>query len=241
MPRKIRTTTVTTEEQAGESRPPFDKWIRTYLQEMEWNPALENYAYRITVQKYNKEGKPVTDTGKIYEDLHDLPFEIGRRLGSGRYRLYVEIYQEGKKIGFSRILDQEFGYTSEEDPQEEDPQEDDEQLTAAQAIAIEERRFMHEKELKQMEIQKEMFIAAMNAKGSGGGMKASDVIDLIRTGISLANGQLNSNGDGSTEDGDSIMQVLNNPILKSLAGLLTPRTPPAAPAPSVPADPSKTE
>jgi hypothetical protein len=236
MSKKIRTTTVTTEDREADPRPPFDKWIRTYLGEMEWNPALESYAYRITVQKYNKEGKPVTDTGKVYEDLHDLPFEIGRRLGAGRYRLYIEIYQDGKKIGFSRILDQEFGYTSEDpaDPQAEDD-EDPNELTAAQAIAIEERRFMHEKELKSMEIQKEMFIAAMNAKGSGGGMKATDVIELIRTGIALGTGQLNMPADGSPEDPDSIMGILNNPILKTLAGLLAQKIPAAPVAAQPPA------
>lgn len=222
----VRVTTVREEEERQEN--PIPKLVRSYLLDgEEYSDDLRNYQYKINVSKFSRDGRPVAVAGRIYDNLEDLPYQLGSRFGTSRFRLFVNVFDEkNEKVCFVKIEDFSIEWDGEEEPEEGHAVESE---SLAGHLQLEQLRHQNAKELKQMEMNKEMFIAALSAKSSGG-PKLSDLMEVLKTGISLGEGKgvpTESNGES---DGDPLMALANGPLGQLLAAIVTKKMSDAAPS-----------
>lgn len=229
--KKIRTTRVEEEEKKVDSGLP--KLIRSYLIDgEEFNPELKIFQYRIHVYKFDKFGKAVKLSGRIFDDIEQLETDLGTKYGTSDYKLFIEIFDtSGDKVTVCRIENYHIEWSGPEAALEEEPAAvatlDDQISNAVEILTM---KHAHEKELKQMEIQKEMFIAAMNAKNSGG-LKAQDMIELIRTGMDIAAGKQIGGAADVQDDRDplGLAALLQSPVIQQVLANLGSRMPAAPP------------
>ncbi len=218
MSKKTVKTTTTREEEDREINP-IPKLIKSYLFDgEEFADELRNVQFKIHVQRFTRDGRPIPVAGRVYDNLEELPYQLGSRFGSSRFRLIIKAFDgEGAQVAFVRIEDYPIEWDGEEEPEEADHPTTETSL--AGQIELAQLKHNHEKELKQMEMQKEMFVAAINAK-SGGGMKVGDMLELLKTGITLGSGRdlpAETNGDSD----DPLMSIINGPLGQILAKALT--------------------
>lgn len=235
MPKKHTTRVTTVREEQDRPDNPIPKLIRSYLLDGEDFPdELREYQYKITIQKFNRDGRPITVTGRVYDNLEDLPYQLGSRFGTARFKLFiVPTDSEGERKPLVKIEDFPVEWDGE-DPVEDLQEESAGELAAGNLqLQLEQLKHQHAKELKQMEMNKEMFIAAMNAKGGGGGLKVGDILQLLNTGIALGSGRdVSVAGEGDGGGGSDIMGILNGPLGQALVRALMPGpVAPAAPPP----------
>lgn len=228
--KKIRTTRVEEEEKKVDSGLP--RLIRSFLIDgEEFNPELKIFQYRIHVYKFDKLGKPIKLSGRVFDDLEQIEIELGTKYGTSDYKLYIEIFDtNGDKITVCRIENYHIEWTGPPAVLEEEPEEvvtvEDQISNAVEILTM---KHAHEKELKQMEINKEMFIAAMNAKNSGG-LKSGEIIELIRTGMDIAAGKtIGGREDDGQDDKDplNLAGLLNSPVIQQVLANLANRSAPA--------------
>lgn len=191
---------------APERETTLQQVIREYMTSGgEYVDDLKDYQYTITLYQFNKEGRAVRLAGRTFTDLENIHQDIGSlyvKPGTmGRFRAFVTVLdQEGNKIkgGFVRVEDvcvQWDGEPSElEDPEDDDqddaPQKQDQIATLQLQIRLKEMEQAHEMRMKEAELRSQEHIAALNSKGGGGGIKVSEMMQLINHGAAMASGRL---------------------------------------------------
>lgn len=212
-PKKVTKETRITEVEDQQPENPIPQLVREYLNEgSDYPDALRELHYVINVQKYQRDGRAVTVAGRVYEDLEKLPYQLGERFGTSRFKLFIKALDGNEApVAIVKILDYPIEWDGDQDPADreddglEDPDDDEDH-----DIRILEMKHQHEKELKQMELQSQLMITIANAKG-GGGPKMSEMLQLLETGIALGQGrpvpEVTAEGDNG-----SIMKIIDSPL-----------------------------
>lgn len=240
--------TVTTSEEEVEQSNPIPGYIRSYLNEgdEEHLDELRALSYAIKVYQYQKDGRAVLVTGRTYENLETLPYELGAKFGNSRFRVFITASDAANEKTFVRLENFEVIYSGEDDPPEAPEEEEQSDAATELELEIEKLKLIHEHELKlrTMEYNQAVTIAALNSKG-GAGPRTADLVEMLKLGIGLAKGgELPLDDVGENEEGglEGLMKILNSPLGRTLAGALAGlASPPGAPASAAPAAPPEPE
>lgn len=167
----------------------LSKKIRQYITEGgEFPEELLEYMYQVTsIQRWDETNlrwvKLAGRTVETIENLHELIGAVG---GSGRYRLFINVCDdEGVKKTFVRIDEYLVEYVGEKKSSRNDEALD---VTTTMQVQLQREQQAHEIRMREMDNQKEVLIAAMNQKQSGG-IKASEVLTILETGLTIGAGQ----------------------------------------------------
>lgn len=224
-PKKVVKQTIIREEEEQQQDNPVPQLVREYLLEgTDFPEDLRSYRFQIHVQKYTKEGRAVTVTGRVYEDLEKLPYELGQRFGASRYKLFIKVFDTNNEaLPPIKILDFPIEWDGERgsDDDEEVEYEETEEVTSIRELKMLEMKHAHEKEMKQMELQNQLLLAIANSKGGGGGTRTNEIMQFLELGISLGQGKGVPEGDPGMGDGGGLDSVLNHPLGKVLIDAVT--------------------
>lgn len=225
MPRKkIRTTTEVLREE--EVTNPTSRLVRDFIETGVYPDELRDLQFKIDVQKYNREGKPVRIVNAVYDNLEELPDRLGSRFGAGRFRLFVSVLDDqGKKTAFVRIED--FELETATDPADQQVDDDPADAVAqARTTALDLQMLKMQQDhatlMKMMEQNTQIVIAALSQKQSGGSGSLSTVLQAVKVGRDLASGADVTDGDAdlSGDTGQNAMALLNSPIVATLANAI---------------------
>lgn len=242
MPRKkIRTTTevVRTEETSN----PIARHVRDFLESGVFPDELQELQFKIDVQKYNREGKPVRIVNAIFDNLQELPDRLGNRFGAGRFRLFVSVMDDtGKKVAFVRVEDFEVesGDAAAGADQEDQGDQGNGRATAMDLQMLKMQQD-HEMLVRMMDQNTKIVIAALSQKSGGpGGGSLQTLLQAVKIGRDMATGLMpDGDDDAPGRDGDApdgaggVMGLLENPIVQQIVtGILKAGSTPAVPAPA---------
>lgn len=227
--KKIRRTTSTVEEE--EAPNPTTRHVRDFLETGIFPDELRDLQYRIDVQKYNREGKPVKITNAVFNNLEELPDRLGARFGAARFRLFVSVFDEaGKKVAFIRVEDYEVESAGDAPAAgaDRDAEAGDDRKAAAIDLQVLKMQQDHDMLVRMMDANTKIVIAALTAKGGAPGGSLSTLLQAVKVGRDLAGGGAldlgddtgGGGGDGIAGAGGGIMELLSNPIIQKLAGAI---------------------
>lgn len=204
--------------------------VRSFLVDGEEYPEdLHQYQYHIKVQRYGRDGKAKAIVGRIFDNLEQLPDELGGLYGSSRFRLFISVLDSnGEKVkgGFIKVENYEIDWAGDPPEEEQYPEEDEGSSSARVQIEIQKMKQAHELQLEMMRQQTAIVTAALSAKG-GGGPKISEMLSLINTGIQLGLGNTPTPGDDGTGEGDplgGISKIIE--MANTIKGLMPQQHPP---------------
>lgn len=194
---KSRVVTTTEREEVEEQKisgyynPYIRAWLMVELPDDVFEEILQPLSFNIWVQRITSDGKKQR-VARTYSDLKTLGDDLGAAFGEAHFRLMINYTTADNKRGFFREENFETVDEDEREPEPASPAAD----ATLQMMMLKEAQ-AHEIRLKEMENNRLEKIAIINSKG-GGGLKPSDMMDLIRLGRDIAEGNITAGETGET-------------------------------------------